>query len=297
MKSLWDEMGRPKPPEKITQEAYEHNDAHLRRLARTTSIDKPRMADLWTYVQDLRFSKEIQGSLLNYLLPFLFEAWRAELRATSSEYGGLVENLYPALADKQVFEKFLKPNQTAAVSRFMRGSILEEIDDQHELSFKGSLARPYRWVRAFTTYGVLRPDLEVLWREWWTLRTVGRAYAALQYISCLMYPGDGNRVFAAWTPNEGGGPPVLWELDGHLYEHCWQPTNVTFAREFLTLERVREMLTQAVSVLEGSTEYSKALLIREDFRPCEEIVKARCEELPRLLEIGTKGVVQREWSK
>ena len=297
MKTLRDEIGRPKPPEKITQEAHEIGDAHLRRLVRVKPGEKPRALDLWTYVQDLRFSKEVQGSLLIYVLPFLFDAWREELRGTSNEYGGLVENLYPALADRQVFEKFLKPNQAAAVSKFMRESILEEIDDQRELSFKGPQARPYRWVRTFTTYGVLRPDIEVLWNEWWTLGNVGRAYAVLQYISCLMYASNENPIFAPWTANEGGGPPVLWELDGHLYEHSWQAANVTFARGFLTFERVRAVLMRAVKMLESAPEYSRALQLLEDFALCEGIVKARCEELPRLLEIGTKRVVEKKWSK
>jgi hypothetical protein len=69
----------------------------------------------------------------------------------------------------------------------MQQAILEEIDDQRGLYYKGVKARPYRWVGARITHGVLMPDLEHLWNSWWSLDTVGRATAALQYISCLMY--------------------------------------------------------------------------------------------------------------
>jgi len=74
-----------------------------------------------------------------------------------------------------------------AVSEFMRGAILEEIDDQRGLTYGGIGARPYRWITALTTNGVLLPDVDQLWTVWWSIDTVGRAVAAAQYISCLMY--------------------------------------------------------------------------------------------------------------
>src|SRR6266700_4537602 len=93
----------------------------------------------------------------------------------------------------------------------MRQTILEEVDDQLGLDYQGSKARPYYWIGALTTYGVLLPDLN---RGHWT--PVGRALAAVQYISCLIYPENENPVFAPWTPNGGGGPPCLWGIRGTL---------------------------------------------------------------------------------
>jgi hypothetical protein len=83
-------------------------------------------SDLWEYTQDLLYN-EIQGSLLAYLLPFCLEAWRDDLRGTHRGYGGFVEHFYPVLANRRVFETHLTPQQSAAVSEFMRQSILEEL--------------------------------------------------------------------------------------------------------------------------------------------------------------------------
>jgi hypothetical protein len=94
-------------------------------------------------------------------------------------------------------------------------TILEEIDDQRGLAYQGSRARPHRWIRAVTTYGVLLPDVERLWSAWWSLDTIGRAMAAMQYISCLMYPENENPVFAAWTANDGGDNTIRAWL-GHV---------------------------------------------------------------------------------
>src|SRR5216684_7716999 len=59
---------------------------------------------------------------------------------------------------------------------------------------------------ATSTVGVLLPDVDRLWGAWWSLNTFGRAIAAVQYISCLIYPENENPVFAPRTPNGGGGP-------------------------------------------------------------------------------------------
>jgi hypothetical protein len=54
----------------------------------------------------------------------------------ASGYGRFVEYFYPLLANKHVIDLCLPPRQSAAVSDFMRQSILEEIDDQRGLSIE-----------------------------------------------------------------------------------------------------------------------------------------------------------------
>jgi hypothetical protein len=97
--------------------------------------------------------------------------------------------------------------RAAAVSEFMRQTILEEATIN-----SGSPSKVQRHDRtaglgALTTYGVLLPDADRLCGAWWSLNTFGRAIAAVQYIWCLIYPENENPVFAPWTPNGGGGPP------------------------------------------------------------------------------------------
>jgi hypothetical protein len=168
----------------------------------------------------------MDSALFAHVLPFCLEAWREDLCGTNSGYGGFVEHFYPVLAGRHVFDEHLTAKQGAAVAGFMRESILDEIDGQRGLAFQGMMSRPYRWFRALTTYGVLLPDVERLWTEWWSLSTVGRAVAAVQYVSCLMYADGENPIFAPWTPDRGGGPPCLWGFEGHLYSHRWLEINV-----------------------------------------------------------------------
>jgi hypothetical protein len=282
-------------PSTITQEAYEGNPGHLRRLARLRPGDDAEVADLWEYTQDLLYT-EIQGSLFAYLLPFCLETWRKDLRGVSSENGGFVEYFYPVLANRQVFDRHLTPKQGAAVSEFMRRSILEEIDDQRGLIYSGTGTRPYRWVVALTTHGVLFPDVDRLWTDWWSGLTIGRAVAILQYVSCLMYPQNENPVFAPWTPERGGGPPCLWEFGGHLYTHRWLEANVDFLRQTLNPRSASEILTHAVQCLAGQPECGAAADIQADIPLCLETLTARCAELPNLLETEQTPGNGNEWS-
>jgi hypothetical protein len=193
-------------PSSTILEAFDRDADHARRLVQLTPGEPAKPGDLWDYTQDLRYG-EIHRELLTYLLPVCLEAWRDDLCGVR-DYGGFIEHFYPVLADRHVFDTHLTPNQTAAVSEFMRQSILAEIDDQRGLSYRGMNARPYRWTRALTTYGVLLPDIDRLWTAWWAVSTIGRAVSSVQYVSALMYPNEANPVFAPWSRDEGGGRPA-----------------------------------------------------------------------------------------
>jgi hypothetical protein len=284
-----------RPPKKITQEAFDGDSKHLDRLVQLRAGDQPEVRDLWKYTQDLMYT-EIQGPLLAYVLPFCLEAWHGDLHGTNSGYGGFVEQLYPVLANKHVFDRHLMPAQSAAVSEFMRDSILAEIDDQRGLTYQGTSARPYRWITALTTQGVLTRDMDRLWTAWWSIDTVGRAIGAVQYISCLMYPVNENPVFAPWTPDGGGGPPCLWEFGGHLYTHRWLEENVHFLRQLLNPQGACAVLTRAVTQLVDQTEHKVALDVQADLPLCAETLASRCIELPDLLATTQGPGKAREWA-
>lgn len=233
LSDLYQRLGSVMPPTTITQSAFDHDPAHLERLANLRPGQRiSGCIDLADYMDDVLYG-DIQTSLLVHVLPFCLRAWHEYLRDEKFECPGFAELFYAVLAKKEVFAGILIDDQREAVLEFMRGSILEEIDAQEHLHFEGYPATPYRWIRALMTYGVFAPDIEHLWRDWWSIGTIGRAIAAVQYISCLVYPKDSNPVFAPYTRERGGGPPCLWEFDGYLYGSSWQIQNVEFLRNLL----------------------------------------------------------------
>jgi len=112
----------------------------------------------------------------------------------------------------------------------------------------------------------------------------------------LMYAENENRVFPPWTPDHGGGPPCLWEFEGHLYAHRWQEPNVNSLKRILAVKRVGEVLAQAVERLVGQPEHDAAAPVQEDSPLCTATVEARCAELPQMLETTQYSSTMLAWS-
>jgi hypothetical protein len=218
---------------------------------------------------------------LAWVLPWFLEAWLDDLIGRSNAYAGAVEQLYPTLANARVLGS-LRADQRDAIAVFMRDGLLSEIDTQEGLSYSGSGARPYRWIAAHASYGVLFLGVEQLWKRLWAAETRGRAVAVVQYASCLIYDDD-NPVFASWAHDRGGGPPCLWEQAGHLYDEPWLEENVRYVRDFLKPARVIDSLRLAVTALAGQQEMPIAEQVLRGAQSRGEVLASRCDELPRLL--------------
>jgi hypothetical protein len=72
--------------------------------------------------------------------------------------------------------------------------------------------------------------------------------------------------------------------------------NVDFLKETLTVQAAGEVLARAVERLAGQPEYDVATRIREDLPLCDAILKARCAELPNLLETVQQSTTDLSWS-
>ncbi len=287
-------LGAANPPNEITQEDFDGGRDHLYRLARLSADEEADGLDLCEYMNDLLYT-EIQVPFFLYMLLFCLKEWSRNLRAGDLECAGFVDYFYPVLVKRGIFERHLKPTQGEAVLSFMRATILDEIDDQKGLYFRGYQSRPFRWIRTITTYGVIAPDIERIWTPLWSVETVGRAIAAVQYISCLMYAKDENPVFAPYSREEGGGPPCLWAFDGHLYENRWQQSNVDFLEDLLKPERVSKVLSQAVDRLADQPEHDAAAKILADLPSCSRTLVDRCAMLPLLLQTPGQTMDSFDW--
>ena len=289
-------LGATKPPEKITQASFDGDGRELKRLVQLADGERADGIDLIEYLHILCYVKEIQTDLFAYLLPVCLEEWARDLHGDPDAYRGAIEYLPPAFANSNVIGKHLTHNQAETAAAWVREEILKEMDEQRGLAYRGMGARPYRWIGSMTTYGVFRPDIELLWKPWWAVETVGRAVSLVQYASCLMYENDSNPIFSPWTAQEGGGPPTLWEFNGHLYEHCWMESNVEFLRGALTLETVEGALERAADRLEAEPEHEIAMRVRDDVPECSHMIEMRCEELVRILASKDRPGAPRKWS-
>lgn len=274
-------LGVRQPPRRIWQQPFDPDAGHYNRLCRPGGAP-PDGGDLVSYALDLRY-QDLQPDLLRFLLPLCLRAWRESLFAPgSSPYGGFVEHFSPALAARADLESILGASRHRALSEFMGASILDRMDTESSLRFSGMNASPYKWFAALGSCAVIFAGVEALWHEWWRLETPGHACAALQYLSCLMYPDDSNPIFSPWTPLGGGGAPHLAETDGHIYDVGWRAHNIAFVQATLSVEYFRDRLYAAVQVLAGDSS-AVPQQMAADFESQQALLELRIEQLPALL--------------
>jgi hypothetical protein len=290
-------FGDPKPlaAEDVWQKPFDYDTAHLHRLAILSPTASAEPADLVAYALDFKY-EQIQKDLFLHVLPFCLRAWHEDLTSPFGRYETFVDEFYPALLRGSVFGGVLEPNEASAVGDFMRAAILAEIDAQQTLSFKGSKGAAYAWFHALSTYGLLRDDIEKLWSAWWSADTVGRALAAAQYASCLIYDETGNPVFDAWTREHGGGPPCLWHYRGHVLEESWRPENLEFLERTLTPDGVRAVLDRSVARLTGHPLRDKVASIRFRLDARTETLANRCIDVRRFLATPNEAEYSFQWS-
>jgi hypothetical protein len=290
-------FGDPKPLAvgAVWQKAFDYDTAHLHRLAVLAPDAEGDPADLVAYALDFKY-EQIQKDLFLHLLPFCLRAWRDDLFSPFGRYETFVDEFYPAMLRGSVLDRVLGSTEAAAVADFMRAAILERIDAQEALSFKGSKSPVYAWFHAVSTYGLLRDDLEKLWSAWWSVDTPGRALAAAQYASCLIYDETANPVFDAWTREHGGGPPCLWHYRGHVLEENWRAPNLEMLARALTPDGVRGVLDRAVAKLTGHPLRDKVASIRFRLDARTQTLTNRCVDVQRFLATPNEAEYSFQWS-
>jgi len=290
-------FGDPKPlaADAVWQKPFDYDTGHLQRLAVLAPAAAAEPADLVAYALDFKY-EQIQKDLFLHVLPFCLRAWQEDLASPFSRYEAFVDEFYPALLRGGVFDGILNQREADAVGDFMREAILAQIDAQQSLSFKGSKGTAYAWFHAVSTYGLLRPDLESLWSTWWEVGTVGRALAAAQYASCLIYDDTANPVFDAWKREHGGGPPCLWHYRGHVLEERWRDANLEMLERVLTPDGVRGLLDRAVARLAGHPLHAKVASIRFHMDARTETLARRCEDVRRYLGTANEAEYSFTWS-
>jgi hypothetical protein len=275
-------MKSSRVPETIIQEPFDYDPGHYMRLCHLEG-GQPDPIDLIDYALDMTHMS-LQSELLRHLMPVLLDAWRRDLFGGSAAgFRGFVEYFWPALLRVKTTQVILSDAEIGVVMSFMRDAILDRLDAEDSLAFSGMGASPYDWVHSLVSFGVIFPNIESLWTEWWQMKTSGHAIAAFQYASALVYEADKNPVFASWTKDRGGGPPSLWECGCHMFDAGWREENLHFLRQTLSVEYIKQRLRAAQRVIKSASANSVASRILADLPVRATLLALRLEQLPTIL--------------
>ncbi|WP_145057929.1 hypothetical protein [Lignipirellula cremea] len=263
-------FGNPRPPLSISEQQFDYCDAELRLLASQPYLSMD-LSKLGYYYADLAFV-ELQPDLFDYLFPACLMDWHRSL-ADNRPCGGGTAEIHFAVSYGQVFRKMLSPDRLLAVRNFLLDSFLARLDAETRLFDIQNAAPSWCWIRRINSLARI-VDLTELWEQWWSLGTPGRAIAAIQYVSALLYFDDENPLFPAELT------PVLWSHDSQIHHAGWLPANGEFLSQSFTAEFVKRKIQEAVAMLPAGQEREKARQLLTDLPAQEELLDHRIAELP-----------------
>ena len=284
-------FGDPRRPHEVWERQFDYCDTELRRLARTP-YDEIDFGDLWYYFHDLAYV-ELQPDLFAYLFSVCLMDWHRSLMANEPCSRGDSEFHY-GLRRGEILDRMLTPGQRDEVFDFFRDGFLARLDAERGFVRPSGETSAYGWMSRFNSLGVVMPGIDRLWEPWWSCATPGRAVAALQYCSGLMYFEGENPLFDTPTRGRAGGGPCLWENDSFIYDAGWLPENLSFLRATLTADLVSGKVAEAAARLKGEPEEEAARRLEQDLPGNRELLEMRVEELPDLL--GRFGAGSCGWS-
>jgi hypothetical protein len=281
----WDRVraifDNPRPPQTVTERQFDYANEVLDQLARTphTQID---FHDLWYYHHDLA-SVELQPDLFDYLFPACLMYWHVSLMLNKSCGGGDIE-FHQAIQQGNILEKMVTPERRNLIYEFFRDSFLERLDAERGFACSSPRDLEDGWLSRFNVLGCVIPRIDLLWNAWWSLETPGRAVAALEYCSGLMYLGWDNPLYRHISRFVGQVWPMLDDNPSRIPEDGWMRVNLDFLSATLTAEFVQAHIIKAVVRLEGEPEWEMARQVERDFPESRKLVSIRVSELPRLLD-------------
>jgi hypothetical protein len=273
VRSIFD---NPSPPRAVWERQFDYCDDGLRNLARTP-YEEIEPSDLWYYFHDLAYV-QLQPDLFDYLFPVCLMDWKSTLMNNEACSHGDSE-LHYGLLRGRIFEKMLTPQRRDEVVEFIRDCFAERLDMEQEFAQLRSQAPTYCWIHRFNSLGIVLPKIEPIWNVLWSLETPGRAIAAMQYCSGLMYFGGDNPLFDVWD----GISPDLWQHDAMIYNAGWNDDNLEFLSQTLTVDFVNDKVTAAVNRLKREPAGETARQLEDNLPDCQELIAERVRELPSLL--------------
>jgi hypothetical protein len=273
------------------QLALESLPRHLDRLCRWPVVPA-RFVDLRRFADEVNHTETPDGRLVRALLPVCYWGWSHDFREVGSPFNGFSEVFWSALVRHAGFEALIGPEGFRVSQELMAAELLDRMALEDGYASASAKMLPSSWFRAFCCFGIIFPGVGELWEQWRRAATPGHAYSLAQYISCLVYDGDQNPLFAGHHRAGGDRPgaPSLWEPEGFLLDPKWRDENLDFIRREWTPSAMEQALDRSCEALVGTPYAALVARVRADFGERLPAVTLRLAQLPdRLAKCNVGG--------
>ncbi|EBB8133168.1 hypothetical protein EB259_22570 [Salmonella enterica] len=263
-------FGDEPPVRHVWEPEFDYADAELQALAAT---DWRQITD-WHlsvyYVLNLVYNEPMQPELFRYLFPLCLACWRETL--LTNGYGDhFEESLLRALRRPYLWQEMMDAAQRQQVRAFLIDTMQARMDNERGFS------SPLSWLDTFNALAGVAPLIRLLWNQWWSLDTPGKAVCALQYAAHLIYPVEVNPLWPqGWRQ---------WQLPLGTKEP-WSENNLAFLTRQLTPEIILVGVRKAAEILRDEPESAMATSIARDALVAQDIIAIQIEDLLLALSRG-----------
>jgi hypothetical protein len=274
-------LGRAPKPQEVWERQFDGFDNKLKDMA---ARDWDQISDhyLGYYFDDMAYV-DLQPDLFRHVFPACLKYWYETLnRNESTEQSG--RDFHAALMKGDIPNKLLSEKQRLSLWDFFHDGFIDRIEAQdgfpHNPESKTTVRRGmYSWIERFNSLGVVAPVIQHIWESWWALDHSGKAVCAVMYASGLIYLRGENPIYAAWTPDKGGGGPYLTASEGWLFDWAWRDDNLAFLTNRLSVNYLIEMMQNASKVLSSHPDFHIAARVANDAMSRADIIEIRMGDL------------------
>lgn len=263
-------FGNEPPVRSVWEAEFDYADAELQALA---AADWRQITDGQLsayYVLNLVYNEPMQPELFRYLFPLCLACWRDAL--LTNGYGDhFEESFLRALRRPYLWREMMDAAQRQQVRHFLLETMLARIDNERGFN------APLTWLDTFNALGGVAPFIRVLWNQWWSLDTPGKAVCVLQYAAHFIYPVEVNPLWPeGWRQ---------WLLPLGTKEP-WSENNLAFLTHQLTPEMILSATQKAAEMLRNEPEWPMAKRIAHDALVAQDIIAIQIEDLLLALSCG-----------
>jgi len=243
-KELIKALGKPKPPSTIWQKPFDYIPGHCQRIA--DQGFEASLQDILEYFLDYQYM-EVQRDLFKFVLPIAFQAWAKTLLEPNRPFDGM----WQAFDRRPPHPNYLSGTEFEALNSFVRRILFKRLQNESELSFRGSEASPYLWAEQFMNAVYVFPIIESLWTEWWMVDAPWKAICGLQWWSGFMYWRNESPIFGEWTREDGGGNICPYETSYLKYRPA-RVENIDFLKQHMSLSHAKKSILACCDFLAGT---------------------------------------------
>ena len=247
IKDLFGNTSRPKI---ITEGQFDGFEDQLLAIVDDVAYGSP-VSSWWEYLLNLKYLKNLQQELFDFLFPALLIDWKRSLLERTALVGG---EIYSPIYIGKLIQRMVPQERRGKLFTWFASAFCDGVDafppipKGHVQTNKTAI---HFYLHHFNAIGQSLPIIDAIWKRLAKVETVGAARFWLVFISGFAHECNKVPWIKPWDSITGGGGVYLTDSKAELYESGYMQRNLSFVTTHLCVETLLEIGSDAKHQLSG----------------------------------------------